>query len=177
MKTQMNTSNMKKMTTTCLAFLLITFSTYAAKPLSEMNNAMAGIETLMNLTMESIRYTAPATTGQECVYAETERIEELANLVEASLKYKAATFEEAAEVADAIERIEMLTAATSESLRYQAPAVDANEAVEPAMERIDMLTASLESSLKYKAPESNDFTGAAFGTESETALNLAEQTR
>jgi hypothetical protein len=157
MKTKMNISNLKKVAiTACVALVMTTgsFTQLRAECYeNEKVTSLVRLESFMNNTEQSIRYTAPDVPETEVVSAEVERLENLAEIIEISLKYTALAVDEAEATAPELERLEMLAVATEASLKYVAPAADGANAVSPELERLEILAVTAEASLKYKAPE------------------------
>jgi hypothetical protein len=155
MKTQSNTSNLKKMTTVVFATLML-FAVNSVQLRAEeydtnYQDAISRLNNFVNTLEQSLHYQAPEYAELEDVTAEMERLEKLVATTEASLKYKAPE-EEAVSLAAAMDRLETLAAATEASLKYVAPETEAMEQVVPELERLEMLVAETEASLIYRAP-------------------------
>jgi hypothetical protein len=128
MKTKMTISNLKKLTLTACAALIITTAGFTQPKATGYENTdltfQVRLEAFMNLTQQSIRYTVPATIETEDVSAEMERLDILASKTEALLKYEAPSADEATISTSVMERLDILAAATEASLLYKAPVTD-----------------------------------------------------
>jgi hypothetical protein len=148
MKTQINLSNLKRMTATVIAFLLLTSSGY------------------LN-----------AGQGSKDVATEMVRLEAFVSNIEGSLKYSVTEFTENEEVATAIERLEMLALVTEASLKYSTPVSNESEITTPELESLEMLAAATEALLKYNAPVSEGINPDESQPEDTTEITLAENTK
>jgi hypothetical protein len=122
MKTQTNTSNLKKMAVIVVTAIVMTTGSIAQpsaeKTMDDEMIALNRLSVVMDRNEESLRYTAPT-------LAETEEVEA------------------------AIAHLDELTAATEQAVSYEAPEV-IETVVE--MERLDDEMFRLEASVVYKAP-------------------------
>jgi hypothetical protein len=128
MKTKMNFSNLKKLTLTACAVLIITTAGFTQPKAPDYENSdltfQVRLEAFMNLSQQSIRYKVPATIETEDVSVEMERLDILVNKTEALLKYEAPAADETTTSTSVMERLDMLAAATEASLKYKAPVTD-----------------------------------------------------
>ena len=173
MKTRMNISNLKKLSLTVFASLVMVTPNLRAEDNESASAALINLEIFMSVQAQSLKYVAPAYEMEDVTVA-MDRLENFADMSEASLKYEAPAVDEMSLLHAELERLELLAAETEVSLTYKAPVEDENVETVPALERLEMLAEATEASLKYEAPV---IVEGAYDLESEITNNMMAETK